>query len=387
MTRNKNFVQEFPEFVFISLFTHLNQVFLFKFASEQVLLFFVTISQCKNLINMYKVAVYSTKPYDKQFLEEAARNRNVEFHYFEDSISEEIADFVKGFEAVCVFVNDKVTESVIERLAADNVKLIALRCAGFNNVDLEAAAKHNIKIVRVPAYSPYAVAEHTLAMIMGLNRRTHRAFNRVRESNFSLNGLMGFDLHGKTVGVIGTGKIGRIFSKIMIGLGCKVIAYDPYPNEEAKKDGVEYSSLEELFSRSDIISLQCPLTPETHHLINEDSIKLMKKGVMLINTSRGGLIDTQALIEGLKSGRIGYLGMDVYEQEENIFFKDLSDEIIQDDLIMRLITFPNVLITAHQAFFTENAMTNIAETTVNNIVQFQEGKPMDNEINAEQVRA
>mgnify|MGYP006285551861 FL=1 len=336
---------------------------------------------------MYKVAVYSTKPYDKQFLEEAARNRNVEFHYFEDSISEEIADFVKGFEAVCVFVNDKVTESVIERLAADNVKLIALRCAGFNNVDLEAAAKHNIKIVRVPAYSPYAVAEHTLAMIMGLNRRTHRAFNRVRESNFSLNGLMGFDLHGKTVGVIGTGKIGRIFSKIMIGLGCKVIAYDPYPNEEAKKDGVEYSSLEELFSRSDIISLQCPLTPETHHLINEDSIKLMKKGVMLINTSRGGLIDTQALIEGLKSGRIGYLGMDVYEQEENIFFKDLSDEIIQDDLIMRLITFPNVLITAHQAFFTENAMTNIAETTVNNIVQFQEGKPMDNEINAEQVRA
>jgi D-lactate dehydrogenase len=242
-------------------------------------------------------------------------------------------------------------------------------------------------VVRVPAYSPYAVAEHTLAMILTLNRKTHRAFNRVRENNFSLNGLMGFDLHGKTTGVIGTGKIGQIFCRIMQGLGCEVIAYDPYPNQELANSGVKYHTLEDLFRQSDIISLQCPLTPETYHLINQQAINLMKDGVMLINTSRGGLIDTKALVYGLKHGRIGYLGMDVYEQEENIFFKDLSDQIIQDDLIMRLITFPNVLITSHQAFFTSTAMKNISDTTVENISAFMENKPLKNEVKPELIRS
>lgn len=329
---------------------------------------------------MYKVAVYSSRPYDKRFLDAAAKGRPLELHYFEDSLSEDIADFVRGFQAICIFVNDNATRPVIEKLAANHVKLIALRSAGFNHVDLKAAAHHNIKIVRVPAYSPYAVAEHALAMIMTLNRKTHRAFNRVRENNFSLNGLMGFDMHGKTVGVIGAGTIGRIFCKIMLGLGCKVMAYDPFPHDEILKMGVACDSLEQLFSQSDIISLQCPLTPQTKHLINKDSISLMKEGVMLINTSRGGLIDTHALIDGLKSGKIGYLGIDVYEQEEKLFFKDLSDQIILDDLIMRLITFPNVLITSHQAFFTDTAMKNIAETTADNIIQFFEGKPLDNEV-------
>lgn len=337
---------------------------------------------------MYKIAVYSTKPYDKVFLQRALDgHNNLEFHYFEDSLSEDTAGFVKEFEAVCIFVNDRATRPVIEKLAENGIKLIVLRSAGFNHVDLGAAATHNIKVVRVPAYSPHAVAEHALAMIMTLNRKTHRAFNRVRENNFSLNGLMGFDLYGKKAGVVGTGKIGRIFCKIMLGLGCKVMGHDPQPDEEIRQLGVTYHELEELFEQADIISLQCPLTPQTHHLIDENAIRLMKDGVMLINTSRGGLIDTKALITGLKSGKIGYLGMDVYEQEENLFFKDLSDQIIHDDVIMRLITFPNVLITSHQAFFTENAMKNIAETTVHNIIQFMEGQQLDNEVKAEKVHA
>lgn len=329
---------------------------------------------------MHKVGVFSAKPYDRQYLDKASQNHQFEFHYFEDSLSEEMVDFVGGFAAICLFVNDKVNKKVIEKLAEKQVKLIALRCAGFNNVDLKAAAECGISVVRVPSYSPYAVAEHALAMILTLNRKTHRAYNRVRESNFSLNGLMGFDLNERTVGVIGTGKIGQIFARIMQGLNCKVIAYDPYPNDIIKSMGLEYVSLEKLFQDSDIISLQCPLTPETKHIINEKSIGMMKDGVMLINTSRGGLIDTQALVGGLKHGRIGYLGIDVYEQEENIFFNDLSDTIIQDDLIMRLITFPNVLITSHQAFFTQNAMNNISETTVMNINQFLNGELLENEV-------
>lgn len=331
---------------------------------------------------MQKVGVYSAKPYDKKFLEAAGKGHELEFHFFEDSLSEDLASMLRGYEVICLFVNDIVNRSIIEKLASHHVKLIALRCAGFNNVDLQAAAEHGIKVVRVPAYSPYAVAEHTLAMILTLNRKTHRAYNRVRESNFSLTGLMGFDLNGKTVGVIGTGKIGQIFCKIMQGLNCRVIAHDPYPNEDMQQRGIEYYPLEELFKQSDIVSLQCPLTNETKHLINRKSISMMKDGVMLINTSRGGLIDTEALISGLKSGKIGFLGIDVYEQEENIFFNDLSDQIIQDDLIMRLITFPNVLITSHQAFFTENAMTNIADTTVMNINQFLKGEQLENEITA-----
>jgi len=331
---------------------------------------------------MQKVAVYSAKPYDIKFLTEASKGTDIEFEFFEDTLGEKIADYLHGFEIVCLFVNDKVTRRVIEKLAEHNIKLIALRCAGFNNVDIKAASEHNIKVVRVPAYSPYAVAEHALAMILTLNRKTHRAFNRVRESNFSLSGLMGFDLYGKTVGVIGTGKIGQIFSKIMMGLNCQIVAYDPYPNEELQSLGVKYLELDALFGQSDIISLQCPLTQETRHIINKASISKMKDGVMLINTSRGGLIDTKALVKGLKHKKIGYLGIDVYEQEENLFFNDLSDEIIQDDLIMRLITFPNVLITAHQAFFTENAMQNIADTTVTNIKQFLSREILDNEVKA-----
>lgn len=329
---------------------------------------------------MQKIGVYSAKPYDRSFLEAAGKEHDLEFHFFEDSLSEDMISTLKDFEIICLFVNDTANRSIIEKLASHNIKLIALRCAGFNNVDLKAAKEQGIKVVRVPAYSPYAVAEHTLAMIMTLNRKTHRAYNRVRESNFSLNGLMGFDLNGKTVGVIGTGKIGQIFCKIMQGLNCRVIAYDPYPNEELQKAGVKYLSLEELFKASDIVSLQCPLTEETKYMINSDTIGLMKEGVMLINTSRGGLIDTEALIGGLKSRRIGYLGIDVYEQEENLFFNDLSDQIIQDDLIMRLITFPNVLITSHQAFFTKNAMENIANTTVTNIKQFIQGDELENEV-------
>ncbi len=329
---------------------------------------------------MPKVAVFSTKPYDRTFLDQAGKKFDIDFHYFEDTLSSEIADIVHDFPVVCLFVNDNCAKEVVDKIANQGVRFLALRSAGFNHVDLEAAARRGIKVARVPAYSPYAVAEHALAMIMTLNRKTHRAFNRVRENNFSLNGLMGFDLYGKTVGVIGTGKIGQIFCSIMMGLGCKVVAYDPYPNREIQDKGVSYHSLEELFGMSDIISLQCPLTPQTKHLINADSIKQMKDGVMLINTSRGGLIDTPSLIGGLKSGKIGYLGMDVYEQEESLFFNDLSGQIIQDDLIMRLITFPNVLITSHQAFFTENAMKNIAETTVHNINQFWNGEELDNEV-------
>jgi len=331
---------------------------------------------------MQKIAVYSAKPYDKSFLTEASKGHDLEFHFFEDSLSEDMASMLREFEVLCLFVNDVVNRSIIEKLSSNNVKLIALRCAGFNNVDLKAASEYGIKIARVPAYSPYAVAEHTLAMILTLNRKTHRAYNRVRESNFSLNGLMGFDLNGKTVGVIGTGKIGQVFCKIMQGLNCRVIAYDPYPNENMQEIGIEYHSLEALFNQSDILSLQCPLSSETRHLINSESISKMKDGVMIINTSRGGLIDTEALVKGLKSGKIGFLGIDVYEQEENIFFNDLSDQIIQDDLIMRLITFPNVLITSHQAFFTENAMKNIAETTVMNINQFLKGDELENEVKA-----
>jgi len=329
---------------------------------------------------MPKIAVFSAKPYDKTYLQNAAAGTDLDFHFFEDALSEELAQWLHDFKAVCLFVNDKADRPVIEALAAQNIRMIALRCAGFNNVDLQAAEDHGIQVARVPAYSPYAVAEHTLAMILTLNRKTHRAYNRVRENNFSLNGLMGFDLNGKTVGVIGTGKIGSIFCSIMKGLNCKVIAYDPYPNEELRRTGIHYVPIETLLSSADIISLQCPLSPETHHMINTATIAQMKKGVMLINTSRGGLIHTEALIAGLKSRTIGYLGIDVYEQEEHLFFNDLSDEIIEDDDIMRLITFPNVLITSHQAFFTDNAMTNIADTTVHNIRQFLQAETLENRV-------
>ena len=332
-----------------------------------------------------KIAVYSAKPYDKEFLESENSQGKFDLTYFEDPLTLQTVAYTSDYKGVCLFVNDKVNKEVMEQLAQNEIALIALRCAGFNNVDLEAARQFGIKVVRVPAYSPYAVAEHAVALIMTLNRKTHRAFNRVRERNFSLNGLIGFDLWGKTVGVIGTGKIGRIFCRIMQGFGCEVIAYDLYPHEELRKSGVRYVELDELYSTSDIISLQCPLTPDTHHLINQEALDRMKPGVMLINTSRGGLIDTKALIAALKHGKVGQLGIDVYEQEEDLFFKDLSDQIVHDDLIMRLITFPNVLVTAHQAFLTDTALRNIASTTLENIEAFFEKGKVLNEVSAERV--
>jgi D-lactate dehydrogenase len=330
-----------------------------------------------------KVAVFSTKAYDRQFLEAANFSQQHELVFFEPRLNRDTAILAAGFPAVCVFVHDQVDASTLEILASHGTCLIALRCAGLNNVDLKAAADLEITVVRVPAYSPYGVAEHTVGLILSLNRKIHRAYNRVREGNFSLEGLLGFNLNGRTVGIIGTGKIGLILGQIMKGFGCHILAYDVYRNPELETIGGKYVELPELFANSDIISLHCPLTPETHHLINAKAIEQMKSGVMIINTSRGGLIDTQAVIEGLKSGKIGYLGVDVYEQESELFFEDLSGEIIQDDVFQRLTTFPNVLITGHQAFFTAEALHNIAETTFANISDVEHGRLCANQLRAQ----
>ena len=313
-----------------------------------------------------KITFFSTQPYDRSFfIEHNSYNLKLEFH--EAALDEVTVDLVKKSDAVCVFVNDVVDAKVIECLAAKGVKIIALRCAGFNNVDIHAAKENNLRVCRVPAYSPEAVAEHAVAMILTLNRKTHKAYNRIREQNFSLNGLLGFDLHGKTVGVVGTGNIGQAFCKIMIGFGCRVLAFDLIANKEMEKLGVEYLPLIDLFNQSDIVSLHSPLNEQTHHLINKDTINMMKKGVMLINTSRGGLVDTNAVIQRLKTGQLGFVGIDVYEQEEKLFFRDLSGGIIQDDIIARLMSFPNVLVTAHQGFFTREALDEIAATTLRNV--------------------
>lgn len=320
-----------------------------------------------------KLTFFSSKPYDKTAFQQTNAAYGLELEFFETHLGPHIVNAIDHTDAVCVFVNDKVNAEVIAALAAKQVKVIALRCAGFNNVDLEAAKQQGIKVCRVPAYSPEAVAEHAVAMIMTLNRKTHKAYNRVREQNFSLNGLMGFDLHGKTVGLIGTGNIGKAFAKIMIGFGCRVLAFDLIANKELEALGVEYLPLLEILQQADIVSLHCPLNEQTHHLINADTLSIMKQGVMLINTSRGGLIDTKSVIQALKTGKLGYLGIDVYEQEDKLFFKDLSDTIIQDDLIQRLMGFPNVLVTAHQAFFTAEAMSQIANTTLNNVKTLLEG--------------
>ncbi len=320
-----------------------------------------------------RVAVFSTKSYDERFLVAANAAFGHELMFLEARLTQETSVLAAGFDAVCVFVNDTLDRTVLKQLAEGGVKLIALRCAGFNNVDLAAAKQLGLTVARVPAYSPYAVAEHTLALIMTLNRKTHRAYARVREMNFALDGLLGFDLHQRTVGVIGTGKIGEVFARIMLGLGCKVVAYDPFPNEACTALGVEYVSLETLYKTSDIISLHCPLAPESVHLIDADSVAKMKRGVMLINTSRGALVDTRAMIQGLKTGQIGYLGLDVYEEETELFFEDLSERVIQDDVFARLLTFPNVVITGHQGFFTEEALTNIAHTTLENVAAFGGG--------------
>ena len=323
-----------------------------------------------------KIAFFSTKIYDREFFDRY--NTHHEIIYFEAPLNEQTVNLSNGCKAICAFVNDKITLHVITALKNNGVELIALRSAGFNNVDIAAAKANGIAVVRVPAYSPHAVAEHALALILTLNRKTHKAYNRVREGNFSLDRLTGFDLFGKTVGVIGTGKIGQVFCKIMLGLGCKVLAFDVIANKDMEATGVEYLPLLDIFQQADIISLHCPLTEQTKHIINANSIDMMKQGVMLINTSRGALVNTAAAIEGLKTGRIGYLGLDVYEQEEKLFFNDLSENIIQDDDIMRLLSFPNVLITSHQGFFTQEALAEIAKTTLGNVNEFEAGKPLKN---------
>ena len=323
-----------------------------------------------------KIAFFSTKSYDRQFFDHYVSTH--EIIYFEARLNKQTATLAAGCNAVCVFVNDKLSRNTISELKKIGIQLIALRSAGFNNVDLAAAKENNITVVRVPAYSPYAVAEHAVALMLTLNRKTHKAYNRVREGNFSLERLTGFDLHGKTVGVIGTGKIGQVFCDIMLGFGCKVLAFDLVAHQPTVAKGVEYLPLIDIFEQADIISLHCPLNEQTKHIINEQTIGMMKEGVMILNTSRGALIDTTAAINGLKSGRIGYLGLDVYEQEEKLFFNDLSENIIQDDDIMRLLSFPNVLITSHQGFFTEEALTQIAQVTLENIDAFEAGKTLKN---------
>ena len=326
---------------------------------------------------MIKVAFFDAKPYDRPSFERYGGPRGVFFRYLETKLNEDTADLAKGCEAVCVFVNDTVNAAVIEKLYGYGVRLIALRSAGYNNVDLKAAFGR-IHVVHVPAYSPYAVAEHAAALMLTSVRRIHKAYNRTREFNFSLNGLTGFDFHGKTAGVVGTGKIGRIFIDICRGFGMRVIAYDPYPAESA---GIDYVSLDELLERSDIVSLHCPLTESTRHLIGAAAIARMKKGVVLINTSRGGLVDAEALLEGIKARKIGAACLDVYEEEADVFFEDRSGHILNDDLLARLISMPNVIVTSHKAFLTEEALNNIAETTVGNILScFEKDGMCDNEL-------
>lgn len=326
-----------------------------------------------------QIAVFSTKPYDKQFLAPAAVQAGHTPQYFESRLLPESASLAAGFPVVCAFVNDNLNREVLATLAAGGTRLIAMRCAGYNNIDLAAAAELGLTIARVPAYSPYAVAEHTLALVLALNRKLYRAHNRVREGNFSLDGLLGFDLHGQTVGIVGTGKIGAIVAKLFAAFGCHILLYDVMENPECKAVG-RYVSLDELLAEANIISLHCPLTPGTLHLVNDAAVARMKPGVMIVNTSRGALVETGALIRGLKSGRIGYVGLDVYEEEADLFFEDLSGSIIQDDEFTRLLTFPNVFITAHQAFFTRDALAEIARVTMQNVTQFEQGVPLTNRV-------
>ncbi len=329
-----------------------------------------------------KVAVFSSKNYDHRFLSEANGDHGHELVFFEPKLTRETTALATGFPAVCVFINDQLNAETLKAIANGGTKLIALRSAGFNNVDIETATELGISVVRVPAYSPHAVAEHAAGLILTLNRKYYRAYSRVRESNFSLNGLLGFDLYGSTVGIVGTGKIGMCFAQIMKGFGCNLLAYDIYQNPSCLSMGVKYVQLPELLATSDIISLHCPLTPESYHMVNAETLEQMKTGVMLINTSRGGLIDTKAVIDALKSQKLGYLGLDVYEQEGDLFFEDLSEQIIQDDIFERLLTFPNVVITAHQAFFTQNALHNIAHTTLSNITDFEQRRKCVNTVNS-----
>ncbi|WP_045858023.1 2-hydroxyacid dehydrogenase [Teredinibacter purpureus] len=321
-----------------------------------------------------KVAVFSSKPYDEEHLTSANTETGLELTFLEPQLTAQTVALTKGFDIVCCFVNDVIDTAVAAQLQENGVKLVAMRCAGFNNVDLDACAKHNLPVARVPEYSPNAVAEHAAALILDLNRNIHRAFSRIRENDYSLSGLMGFDLYGKTVAIVGGGRIGQSIIRIMKGFGCRVICFDPMPSEALVETGVELVSLEQVWAESDIISLHCPLVRSTYHIINSNTLSQMKKGVMLINTSRGGLIDTPAIIKALKNGQVGYLGLDVYEEEANLFFENYSNQVLQDDIFARLTTFKNVVITGHQAFFTHEALQAIAEVTLNNILHFDKGE-------------
>ena len=324
-----------------------------------------------------RVVLFSSKPYDQQSFNAAALPQDWQLNFQDAHLRADTAGLAAGYPVVCAFINDDLSATVLQQLAAGGTRLIALRSAGYNHVDLHAAQRLGLTVARVPAYSPHAVAEHALALIMTLNRRTHRAFNRTREGDFSLRGLTGFDLHGKTVGIIGAGQIGLTFARIMAGFGCHLLINDPLPVAQLNQLGAQQVSLDEMLQRSDIISLHCPLNTATHHLINAARLQQMKRGVMLINTGRGALIDTPALIGALKSGQLGYLGLDVYEEEADLFFEDCSEQPLQDDVLARLLSFPNVLITAHQAFLTHEALAAIANTTRDNITAWLAGKPIN----------
>jgi D-lactate dehydrogenase len=329
-----------------------------------------------------RVAAFSTKPYDERFLRRAAEGTELEWVFLAPRLTEQTWTLAHGFPAICVFVNDQLDAATIAHLAQRGLRVIALRCAGFNNVDLIEAARRGVRVVRVPAYSPEAVAEHTLGLILCLNRKLHIAYNRVRDGNFSLDRLLGFDIRHRTVGVVGTGRIGQCFARLLRGFGCRVLLHDPYPHPDASSLG-EYVAWEQLLTESDIISLHCPLTPDTHHLIRRETLQRAKRGMMLVNTSRGALIDTQAVVDALKSGQLGALAIDVYEEEADLFFEDLSGQVIQDDVFSRLLTFPNVLITGHQAFFTQEALEEISRVTVGNLLDFHHGRSLENEVTAE----
>lgn len=327
-----------------------------------------------------KIAFFDAKNYDKPSFDNYGKENGVEFKYFETKLTEDTVELAHGFDGVCVFVNDTVNDKVIDRLCELGIKVIALRCAGFNNVDMQHAFGR-IHVVRVPAYSPYAVAEHTMALLLTSIRRIHKAYIRTRDFNFSLNNMTGFDLHGKTVGVIGTGRIGRVFIDICRGFGMKVLAYDKFPAQGLDNgDTVRYATLDELFANSDIISLHCPLTEDTYHIIDEASISKCKKGVVILNTSRGALVDAEALLTAIKSRKVGAACLDVYEEESDFFFEDFSGHILEDDILARLISMPNVIVTSHQAFLTEEALSNIAQTTVENIVQIAKNGQCENEL-------
>jgi D-lactate dehydrogenase len=329
-----------------------------------------------------RTAVFSAKPYDVTFLSAANHDLGHELHFLEARLVKETSALAAGCPAVCAFVNDQLDSEVLTRLATGGTRLVALRSAGYNHVDLAAAARLGLTVTRVPAYSPHAVAEHTVALILALNRKVHRAWARVRDGNFSLDGLLGFDLVGRTVGVVGTGKIGVAVARIMTGFGCRVLAFDPVPSPEGLALGASYVTFTDLLARSDIVTLHCPLTAETRHLLDAGALARMKPGAMLINTGRGALVDTRAVIEALKSGRLGHLGLDVYEEEAALFFEDRSWRVLQDDVFARLLTFPNVVITGHQGFFTAEALTAIAETTLQAVTEFEQGRVPTNAVRA-----